>query len=48
MKAKHAHRSQITEFKYGDDISLSAGNFKKSVVVIISRCVLKMPTSEMY
>ena len=29
MAAKHAHRSQITEFKYGDDIRLSMGNFKK-------------------
>ena len=48
MVAKHAHKSQITVFKYGDDIRLSMGNFKKSAIVIISKCVLKMPTSETY
>ena len=46
MAAKHAHKSQITEFEYGDDIRLSMGNFKESAIVILSKCVLKMPKSE--
>lgn len=43
MAAKHAYKSQI---KYGDNLRFSVG--KKSAIVIISKCVLKMPTSEYY
>ena len=48
MAAKHAHKSQIIEFKYGDHIKFLMGNFKKSAIVTIWKCVLKMPIPEMY
>ena len=48
MAAKHAHKRQKTDFKYGDNIKLCMGKFKKSEIVTMSKCVLKMPTSEMY
>ena len=48
MAAKHAHKRQITEFKYGGCIRLSMGKFLKSDTVIMWKSVLKMPTSEMY
>ena len=42
MAAKHAHKSQITEFKYDDHIRLS-GKFKKnSAITVILKCVPKI------
>ena len=37
MVAKHAHKRQVTVFKYGGYIRLCIRKFKKSDIVIISR-----------
>ena len=49
MPAKQAHKSLIIELKIGDHIlMISMEIFKKSAIVIISKCSLKMPMPKMY